>query len=334
MTDAIIETKDLGFPWQTLDPFLFCVYHKDNYPEGNERMEAPKIGDGSDFDWSQPYRMYHGERVPGFPQHPHRGFETVTATMEGLTDHTDSLGNAGRYGNGDLQWMTAGKGIVHGESFPLINQDKPNTLRLFQIWLNLPARSKMVPPTFVMHWTEEIPRINAVGYSLTLFAGEFGGKRGLPPPPDSWASDANNDVAVWHIEILPGGRVTLPPARIGKQANRRIYFFNGSELLLGARRIGAKKFATLRADADVELKNETGDTLEVLLLQGRPIGEPVAQRGPFVMNTQQEIMQAFADYQRTQFGGWPFDEDAVIHPREKGRFARIGGIETTPPTRQ
>ncbi len=83
-------------------------------------------------------------------KHPHRGFETVTATVQGIIDHTDSMGNAGRYGHGDLQWMTAGSGVVHGEMFPLVNEDKPNTLKLFQIWLNLPKRNKMVTPAFVM----------------------------------------------------------------------------------------------------------------------------------------------------------------------------------------
>lgn len=94
--------------------------------------------------------MYHGDRIPGFPQHPHRGFETLTATIDGIIDHSDSEGNAGRYGKGDLQWMTAGRGIVHGEMFPLVNADRPNHTKFFQIWLNLPAKDKMVPPAFVM----------------------------------------------------------------------------------------------------------------------------------------------------------------------------------------
>jgi len=139
-------------PQAVLSPFLFCVYHNDAYPAGNENMEAPRRGNGADFNPSAPYRMYHGDKIPGFPQHPHRGFETVTVTLSGsgLVDHSDSLGNAGRYGNGDLQWMTAGRGIVHGEMFPLVNLDKPNPLRLMQIWLNLPKKNKMVDPTFVM----------------------------------------------------------------------------------------------------------------------------------------------------------------------------------------
>jgi redox-sensitive bicupin YhaK (pirin superfamily) len=150
MKSIITFIDKLGLPFRTPDPFLFCVYHKDLYPQGDEYMRAPRKGNGHDFDPTLPYRMYHGDLIPGFPQHPHRGFETITATMEGLIDHTDSCGNAGRYGHGDLQWMTAGKGVVHGEMFPLINDKTPNPLRLFQIWLNLPAKNKMVDPAFAM----------------------------------------------------------------------------------------------------------------------------------------------------------------------------------------
>ena len=135
---------------KTLDPFIFCVYHVDNYPAGDAQMRAPRRGNGQDFNPNAPYRMYHGDDIPGFPQHPHRGFETMTATLSGVIDHADSVGNAGRYGGGDLQWMTAGKGVVHGEMFPLVNSNGPNTLKLFQIWLNLPRKNKMVDPDFVM----------------------------------------------------------------------------------------------------------------------------------------------------------------------------------------
>lgn len=113
-------------------------------------MQAPKRGNGADFSPTAPYRMYHGDKIPGFPQHPHCGFETLTATVSGIIDHSDSMGGAGRYGNGDLQWMTAGKGICHCEMFPLVNDKGPNTLKLFQIWLNLPASSKRVDPAYVM----------------------------------------------------------------------------------------------------------------------------------------------------------------------------------------
>src|SRR5262245_7806718 len=133
----IIETLRMGFPWTTLVPFLFCVHHVDGYPAGNEQMGPAASLEGRemgmDFGGIDGWRMYHGEVVPGFPAHPHRGFETVTIVRRGLIDHADSLGAAARFGGGDVQWVTAGKGIVHSEMFPLLERDTPNPLELFQI---------------------------------------------------------------------------------------------------------------------------------------------------------------------------------------------------------
>src|SRR5919112_1973907 len=159
--DPILNVAPLSFPWQTKDPFLVCVHHVDLYPQGNERLgpaaslEGRNIG--QDFAGKDGWRMYHGDAVPGFPQHPHRGFETVTIVRRGLIDHSDSLGAAARFGRGDVQWLTAGKGIVHSEMFPLLDQKKPNPLELFQIWLNLPRADKLVDPFFTMFWEGDIP---------------------------------------------------------------------------------------------------------------------------------------------------------------------------------
>src|SRR5438128_2647397 len=148
--DAVIRIEPLGFPWQTSDPFLFCVHHDDAYPAGNDRMgPAASVAGrrmGMDFEGKDGWRMYHGNVVPGFPGHPHRGFETVTIVRRGMIDHSDSLGAAARYGGGDVQWLTAGNGIVHSEMFPLVERQRPNPAELFQIWLNLPAADKRVPP--------------------------------------------------------------------------------------------------------------------------------------------------------------------------------------------
>jgi len=333
--DVVKSSSPLGFPYQTLDPFLFCVYHKDDYPAGNDKMEAPRRGNGADFDWSKPYRMYHGEKVPGFPQHPHRGFETLTATTEGFVDHTDSMGNAGRYGIGDLQWMTAGQGIVHGEMFPLIQKTTPNPLKLFQIWLNLPAKSKMTEPAFVMHWNEDIPRVclDEGKVKVTVWAGELQGKKGLKPPRNSWAAQQGSDVAVWLLEMAPGGKMTLPAAAGGATINRTLYFTEGEDLSVSGKTIKPKHMAVLRAEKEAELHNASASkSANVLMLQGKPIGEPVAQHGPFVMNSQDEIQQAFQDYSATRFGGWPWSDNAPVFPPDKGRFALVGGKEERPPT--
>ncbi|HYO59897.1 pirin family protein, partial [Archangium sp.] len=113
--EAIISIKSLGYPWPTQDPFVFCVHHDDQYPAGNERMgPAASLSGrdmGQDFAGKHGWNMYHGRVVPGFPQHPHRGFETVTVVRHGLLDHSDSAGAAARYGGGDVQWLTAGKGL-------------------------------------------------------------------------------------------------------------------------------------------------------------------------------------------------------------------------------
>ena len=128
----ILQVKALGFPWETTDPFLFCAYHDDAYPAGNPQLgpnaslAARNIG--QDFSRKDGWSMYHGAAVPGFPGHPHRGFETVTIVRKGLIDHSDSLGAAARFGRGDVQWLTAGRGVVHSEMFPLLNEAAPNPL--------------------------------------------------------------------------------------------------------------------------------------------------------------------------------------------------------------
>src|SRR6478736_6092646 len=182
MTTAspILQINALGFPWATIDPFLFCAYHDDAYPRANAQMgpEAPLAGRdlGQDFSRKDGWSMYHGTTVPGFPGHPHRGFETVTIVRKGLIDHSDSLGAAARFGGGDVQWLTAGKGIVHSEMFPLLDKASANPLELFQIWLNLPAKSKMAAPHFTMLWSGDIPKYvarDAAGKTteVTIVAG-------------------------------------------------------------------------------------------------------------------------------------------------------------------
>jgi redox-sensitive bicupin YhaK (pirin superfamily) len=330
-TSPIISTQLLGFQWNTIDPFLFCVHHDDRYPNGNAALgpDASLAGRdlGQDFAGKDGWRMYHGKAVPGFPAHPHRGFETVTIVRKGLIDHSDSLGASARFGGGDVQWLTAGRGIVHSEMFPLLQPDHPNRLELFQIWLNLPASHKMVEPHFKMLWSERVPQhviTDAAGASTTVtcIAGTLRGVEGKPtppPPPDSWAAQPEADVAIWTITMAPLARWTLPCAD-GHDTRRCLYFFEGSSLMIGGQMLQQHAGLEVRCDSDIELVNGP-HTTQILILQGRPIGEPVAQHGPFVMNTSAEIHQAFTDYQRTRFGGWPWPDDAPVHGREPRRFA-------------
>lgn len=329
MGNPIIHVEPLGAQWQTRDPFLFCVHHIDNYPEGNDNL-GPAVTlagreIGHDFEGRDGWRMYHGDTVPGFPQHPHRGFETVTIVRRGYIDHSDSLGATARFGMGDVQWLTAGAGVVHSEMFPLLNQDRPNPLELFQIWLNLPAKSKMAQPYFTMFWDAEIPRrrftdSNGRVVEATVIAGALQDVAPLAPPPDSWAADENSDLVIWSIAMDAGSAWTLPPAG-SYRTLRSLHQFAGPGLRVAGRDVPGPAAIQVRADEPVSLEADRGG-VEILLLQGRPIGEPVAQYGPFVMNTRSELEQAFADYRRTQFGGWPWPNNAPVHPRSQGRFAR------------
>ena len=325
---AIESLTALSSPWQTRDPFLFCAYHNDAYPKGNDRLgpaaslEGRAIG--QDFDPSNGWRMYHGSVVPGFPQHPHRGFETVTVVNQGLVDHSDSLGATARYGAGDVQWLTAARGIVHAEMFPLVNRDTDNPLELFQIWLNLPAKDKLVDPHFTMLWRDSIPNKeieDAVGRrtQLRIVAGSYGNTKAPSPPPDSWAAPPETGVSIWTIRMAANAAWTLPATQSG--VSRTLYFYAGSELRIGQERIPANHMVGLRADVALPLQ-AGADPVSSLLLEGRPIREPVAHYGPFVMNTRQELQQTFADYQRTRFGGWPWADHAPVHDRHEGRFAK------------
>jgi quercetin 2,3-dioxygenase len=335
-TSPIVQVKPLGFPWETLDPFLFCAYHDDAYPQGNAQMgpAASLAGRdiGQDFGRQDGWSMYHGSTVPGFPAHPHRGFETVTIVRKGLIDHADSLGAQARFGRGDVQWLTAGQGVVHSEMFPLLEQGAPNPLELFQIWLNLPAHNKMVAPHFTMFWSQDIARLQALDAAgrsteVAVIAGHLGGEferaGTLAPPPHSWAAQAEADVAICTIRMAPGASWTLPAA--AQQGTRRmLYFFKGERVSIAGQPVSGAVAIELRADMPVALRNDDkGDAVaEFLLLQGRPIGEAVAQYGPFVMNTQAEIAQTLDDYRRTRFGGWPWPDDAPVHGPDPARFAR------------
>ncbi len=320
---AVIELVELGFPWEGVDPFIFTVHHVDHYPAGDDALGpvTPLTGRqiGSDFSYIDGWSMYHGDVVPGFPQHPHRGFETVTVVRRGYVDHSDSLGATARYGEGDVQWLTTGTGIMHAEMFPLLDDKGPNTLELFQIWLNLPPESKLVPAYFGMLWGEEIPTLTpSPGVSVDVIAGSIDEASAPAPPPDSWASRASSHLGIWLIKLDPGSSWEMPtsPASV----NRMLHCFEGSDVAVDGVPISERIGVRLQADQPTLLVNNGGPA-ELLLLQGEPIGAPVFQMGPFVMNTPEELRTAVDDYRRTQFGGWPWSSASPVHDRTEGRFA-------------
>jgi quercetin 2,3-dioxygenase len=335
---VVLETAALhGSIWPTIDPFLFCAYHLDHYPAGNSNFgPATSLTGrsiGMDFDPSNNWKMYHGETVPGFPAHPHRGFETVTYVRRGLIDHSDSLGAAARFGQGDTQWLTAGAGIVHAEMFPLVNADSDNPLELFQIWVNLPRSRKMATPSFSMRWAEEQPLFTD-GMSVRIVAGSLGGESAPAAPVDSWAADSDNEFAIIELRGEPGTALSLPAASPGVE--RMVYVFGGSATIKNEQ-LGP--MTVNRLDTTIGAHIIAGNEgLNALILQSRPIGEPVARHGPFVMNTRAELVAAYDDYQSTQFGGWPWDRSDPVHVGEQ-RFARhpdgritSPSASSTPPT--
>lgn len=336
---AVLQRFALGNPpWPTFDPFLFCVHHDDAYPVGNGALGPdPALlrnrRMGNDFSATDGWNMYHGSTVPGFPQHPHRGFETVTFVRRGLVDHSDSLRATARYGAGDTQWLTAGAGILHAEMFPLVHHDADNPMELFQIWMNLPRVDKMAEPYFAMLWAEDIPIVSHRDKHgrvtlITVVAGSVDGHIAPSPPPHSWAARPDSDVAIWRIASEPNAEWTLSPASDGTL--RTLYVFEGA-LTIDGESIETGTGVVVEVDRPVGLvAGDIGAT--VLVLQGRPIGEPVAQYGPFVMNDRAGIERAFQDYQRTQFGGWPWPDDAPTHGLTNGRFAsRPNGTLELPP---
>ena len=328
MPGKIIRQHKLGFPWATLDPFLFCVHHLDFYPKANQEMgpDASLKGRniGNDFVIKDGWRMYHGDKVPGFPVHPHRGFETVTFVMQGLVDHADSGGSSGRYGNRDVQWMTAGSGLQHSEMFPLLDEENPNTTELFQIWLNLPAERKMVEPSYKMLWAENIPApvfkdANNRKTVVDILAGCIGDYKAPEPSPNSWAANPENKVAIWHINMEENANWEIPAA--SKEINRMLYFFEGETMQVDGESILPGNALELNASKTAEIQNGTKKS-RCLILQGKPINERVVQYGPFVMNTEAEIQQAFQDYRNTQFGGWPWPRPDQVFDKNTGRFSR------------
>jgi redox-sensitive bicupin YhaK (pirin superfamily) len=236
--------------------------------------------------------------LAGFPPHPHRGFETVTYMLDGHMQHKDSGGNIGDLGPGDVQWMTAARGIVHSE----MPQQTEGRMRGFQLWLNLPAREKMKPASYCDIPAKRIPVVRpAPGVEVKIIAGALGGTQGP-------IHGLSTDPQFYDIGLAPG---RVFEAQLPRSHNAFVYAYAGEALVGGTRSALAHRAAGLLSEGDA-VRIEAGDAgAGVLLLAGIPIGEPVVQHGPFVMNTRAEIEQAIADYQSGALGREPVARLAV-----------------------
>jgi len=244
------------------------------------------------LDYAAPAPFAPAARARGVGEHPHRGFETVTIVYQGELEHRDSTGSGGRIGPGDVQWMTAGAGILHEEFHSQDFMRAGGTLEMVQLWVNLPAKDKMTAPGYQTLLDRDIPSVDLADAAgrVRVIAGEFAGHRG---PAHTYTP-----IDVWDLR-LNQGRATELPIREGRTL--AVVVLHGTVLVNATAVARDAQLVVLdRAGADVALEANTDAT--VLLLSGEPIDEPVVGYGPFVMNTQAEIAQALQDFNSGRFG--------------------------------
>jgi redox-sensitive bicupin YhaK (pirin superfamily) len=225
--------------------------------------------------------------VAGFPSHPHRGFETVTYMLAGRMRHKDNAGNEGLLGPGSVQWMTAGSGIVHSE----MPEQESGLMQGFQLWVNLPAKDKMTAPRYQDIPAAKVPEADLGGGArVKVLAGEIAGVKGPVDPGET-------QPIFLDVTLSAGAAATIP---LPAGHNAFVYVYEG-EAAIGepAERLARGRIGVLSAGDDVRLASQAGARL--ILVAGKPLGEPVAKHGPFVMNTQAELMQAFADFRAGKF---------------------------------
>jgi redox-sensitive bicupin YhaK (pirin superfamily) len=227
--------------------------------------------------------------IAGFPDHPHRGFETVTYMLDGRMRHRDNHGNSGLLESGSVQWMTAGRGIVHSE----MPEQEHGLMRGFQLWVNLTARDKMIPPRYQDIAPSMIPTAEpAPGVKVRVVAGDICGARG---PVDGIAIEP----VYLDIALEPGAHLSVP---LPETHSGFAYVFEGDAVQVGGETLGLRELAVLSQGDAVDLAvADDAEPARVLLVAGRPLNEPVARYGPFVMNTPEQIVQAMQDYQAGRF---------------------------------
>lgn len=244
------------------------------------------------LDYAGPADFEPSNRPRGVEKHPHRGFETVTIVYQGEVEHRDSAGNSGKIGPGDVQWMTAARGILHEEMHGREFTKKGGTLEMIQLWVNLPAKDKMGDPGYQEILSRDIPQVDLPDRAgrARLIAGEYHGVRG--------AARTFTPVNLWDMRVKAGSRIELP---VAEGHNTMLLALSGKISLDGGEFLNAREIAHLSRDGEAVAFN-VQEEATLLLMSGEPIEEPIAGRGPFVMNTAEEIRAAMNDYASGRFG--------------------------------
>ena len=252
---------------------------------------TPDISPFLMFDYAAPREFAATDEKRGVGPHPHRGFETVTIAFQGEVEHGDSVGNRGVIGPGDVQWMTAASGIIHEEFLARDFLRRGGTLEMVQLWVNLPARYKMIAPKYQPILNQDIPVVQLPDDSGTVrvIAGNFAGAHG--------AASTYSPVNLWDIALNAGKSVELT---VPEGHNAMLFVRHGKIAIEGAV-IGAADLVLLERDG-TSIKLQAQEESSILLMGGEPIVEPIVASGPFVMNTEQEIRLAMMDYQSGRMG--------------------------------
>ncbi|GGX68678.1 pirin family protein [Saccharospirillum salsuginis] len=256
------------------------------------RMGADAISPFLLLDYAGPARFAPSHRQRGVGEHPHRGFETVTLVLQGELEHRDSSGEGGRIGEGDVQWMTAGAGIVHEELHSRAFTETGGVLEMVQLWVNLPAASKDTPPGYQTLLSADIPVVDLdeAGSRLRVIAGDYAGRTG---PARTFSP-----VSVWDVALAAGADITLP---VVDGHTTLVAVLDGSVTLNGTEITRKADMACFGREGD-SIRLEADASTRLLILGGEPIDEPVVGHGPFVMNSHEDIHQALTDFHLGKFG--------------------------------
>lgn len=241
------------------------------------------------LDYAGPAEFPPSNTPRGVEFHPHRGFETVTIIYDGEVEHKDTAGNAGKIGVGDVQWMTAASGVLHEEKHSDVFTRKGGRLEMVQLWVNLPSKHKMDAPRYQEILNRNIPVTEGDGFSMRVIAGEFNATKG--------AANTFTPVHLYDIRLKAGHALSLP---VQNGFNAALLVMEGDVTVAGEN-LHPAELAIFRPEGDNITLTAAGDA-KMLFMAGEPINEPIAGKGPFVMNTEEEISQAYNDFRSGKFG--------------------------------